>query len=146
MLLAKPITNMTRLQNLGLNLMAVCMTYIAERSSKITCAKPDKIWAQCGPFMRLGLPLSYPILGFIVNVTFEWWSTRRVTKRGNEIGWAPRMCQRGLQIKANQLRRLHAQDWREVWMDEYQMQEGRLLWGCPWKPSSRQMEAWMRAS
>ena len=146
LLLAKSITNMTRIQTLGLNVMTVFLTYIAERSSKITCAKPDKIWAQCGPFMRLAVPLSYPILGFIVNVTFEWWSTRRGTKGGNEIGWAPRMCQRGLQIKANKLRRLQGQDWREVWMDGNQMQEGGLLWGCPWKPNSRQMAAWIRAS
>ena len=144
MLLGKPITTMTRLHNLGLNSIAVFITFIADRSSNTTCTSPEKLWAQCGPFMRLGVPLSSPILAFLVTVTFEWWSMRRATKGWGERGWAPRMCQRGLQMNADRLQRLQNQDWREVWMYEYQMQEGRLLWGCPWKPNSRQMEAWMR--
>jgi hypothetical protein len=141
---SKPATTTTRLRALGLDSTAAFITFIADRSSNITCASPEKFWAQCGPFMRLVFPVGSPLLAFMVSVTLEWWSTRNVTKGGNEMGWAPRMCQRGLQRKANRLWRLQHRDWREVWMYEYQMQEGRLLWGCPWKPNLRQMEAWMR--
>jgi len=140
----KPTTIMACLRTLGLDSTAVFVTFIADRASNATCAFPEKLWAQCGPAMRLGVPIGSPLLAFMLAIVDEWWPTKSVTKGVNEAGWAPRMCQRGLQRKADRLWRLQHRDWREVWMYEYQMQEGRLLWGCPWKPNSRQIEAWMR--
>lgn len=135
---------MTRLQSLYLDSTATFITFIADRSSNITCPSRDKLWANCGPFMRLVVPVGTPLLTLVAGVTLEWWSTRKAEKGGNETGWAPRMCQRGLQRKVRQLQAIRKLDWREVWVYEYQMQEGHLLWGCPWKPNLRQMEAWTR--
>jgi len=145
-LLAKPITTMTRLQTLGLESTAAFITFIADRSSNITCASPEKLWAQCGPIMRLGVPVGSTILALIMVIAVEWWSMRKAAKRENEAGWAPLVCQRELRRRANQLRTLQQRDWKDVWVYEYQMQKGRLLWGCPSRPNLRQMEAWTRHS
>jgi hypothetical protein len=143
-LLSKPFTKTKRLLNLGLDSTAAFVTFIADRSSNITCANRDKFWAQCGPLMRFGVPVGFPILTFMTSVMREWWSAIKVAKEGSGAGWAPLMCRRGLQRKAFHLWRLQKRDWTGVWMYEYQMQKGRLLWGCPWKPNLQQMEAWMR--
>lgn len=137
-------TTTTHLRDIGLESTTAFITFIADRSSNTTCISPELFWAQCGPIMRLGVPVGSPIVVFIITVVVEWWSARKGTKEGNEMGWAPRMCQRELQRKADRLSRLHHRDWSAVWMHEYQMQKGRLLWGCPWKPNLRQIEAWMR--
>ena len=145
-MLAKPTTTMTRLRSLGLESTAAFITFIADRSSNITCASSDKHWAQCGPMMRLGIPVGSPVLAFLVVLAVEWWATRKAVKRGHEAGWAPLVCQRELRRRANQLWTLQKRHWRNVWEYEYQMQKGRLLWGCPSRPNLRQMEAWMRHS
>ena len=139
----KPTTIMARLRTLGLDSTAVFVTFIADRSSNTTCASTEKFWAQCGPAMRLGVPVGSPLLVLMFTIMHEWWPAKRVTKGGNETGWAPRMCQRGLQRKADRLLRLRHQDWREDLMHEYRMQEANLLWGCPWKPNTQQIEDWM---
>ena len=142
---SKHTTTMTRLRTLGLESIAAFITFIADRSSNITCASPEKFWAQCGPMMRLGVPVGAPIVAFITVITIEWRAERKAAKRGNEPGWAPRLCQRELRRRANKLW-AQIRDWRDVWRDESAMQEGGLLWGCPSRPDLRQMEAWTRQS
>jgi len=143
-LLPKPATSMAHPRTIGLDSVVTFITFLADRSSNITCPSPEKLWVQCGPFMRLGIPVGSPILALVTVITIGWWSTRNTTNGGNETGWAPLMCQRELRRRVNQPWGLQKPDWEEVQMYEYQMQEGRFLWDCPWRPNLWQMGAWMR--
>jgi hypothetical protein len=127
-----------------LDLLTTTFAFLVGRSSKITCAHSDKIWAPCGPIVRLGLPFILNLLDLAYDLAACWIRRRGAKRPSNETTIAPRMCKRELKKRVYEVLHSTGQDWKPLMAHDRQMRKGGLLWGCPWEPTLMQTQFWLR--
>lgn len=137
------VTPYTHFLRFMLNLAVSALTFIAWRSSNITCADSDDIWASCGPIYGLGIPLIVNVLILVHRTMSGWWTARRAKDWSNKFILPPHMCRTVLRNRVNVLSYLEEHGRGEVLVHNHQMQNGGLLWGCPWRPTLKQVNYWL---
>lgn len=66
------------------NMTVFTFSFLAGRSSGITCLGSGDIWASCGPIYGLGIPLIISVLIFVHAVTSDWWTARRAKRHRSQ--------------------------------------------------------------
>ena len=66
------------------NMTVFTFSFLAGRSSGITCPGSGDIWASCGPIYGLGIPLIMNVLIFMHAVTSDWWTARRAKRHRSQ--------------------------------------------------------------
>ena len=124
------------------NLIISSLAFLAACASNMAFPDSDYLWAAGGPIGGLVLPFTINVLIPAYIITPRCWTARRAKSRSNKFILAPHMCQRELNKRVDGFPSVEERGWRGVLEHDHQMQEGGLLWGCPWKPTLDQVNDW----
>jgi hypothetical protein len=141
---SNPETPYTYTSQLMSNQFVSISAFLAGRSSNITCVRPDDIWASCGPIYGLGLPLIINVVILAYKLLSNWWIARTgAAERSNGFILPPLMCHTELKKRANDLSCFGKDGQGGILAHNFQMQRDGLLWGCPWRPTLKQVRYWL---
>ena len=137
-------TPYTHIRQFVSNLFVSTSAFLAGCSSSMSCIRSDGTWGSCEPLYGLGLPFIINVLILAHKLVSYWWSTRRRAKgRSNGLILPPRMCRRELERRAKYLSCFGEHGQGGMLAHASQMQKDGLLWGCPWRPTMKQVRLWL---
>ena len=125
-----------------LNSSVSILSFLAGRSSNITCLHVDGTRGLCRPIYGLGLLFIISLLILVHKLVSDWWIARK--ERSNGFILPPRMCHRELKKRADDISCFGEHGRGGVLAHDCSlMQNHGLLQGCPWGLTIKDVENWL---